>query len=103
MFLEYSYHLDDSVFAFKGTLQVEFDYIDPYVGNVTSVDDFATNLDATADSAEIIDATGAVVGQVELLTDEQRARFGAAVLKDLRESIEEACVAEGQRWASVPA
>jgi hypothetical protein len=33
----------------------------------------------------------------------QRARFGTAVLKELREEIEAACVAEGRRWARVPA
>ena len=91
MFLTYAYEIEGPAVLIRGALQVEFDFL----GGYGRVDDYAENFRATADSADIIDDKGQMVNRVELLTDEQRANWGAVVLKDCLGDITEACEAEG--------
>jgi len=74
----------------RGTVQVEFAYRREGHGA------FVEDVEAVAESATIVDHKSRHVGSVELLTDEQRARFGAVVLRECREDIEDACLEAGR-------
>ena len=93
MFTTYAYEIEGPAVVIRGTLQVEFNYAEGYSGRLSYVDPSVDVLRGVADSADLVDDRGRVVGTVELLTEEQKALWGAAVLKDCSEDIEAVCLA----------
>jgi hypothetical protein len=91
MFTDYSYEISGSDVTIKGTVRVEF-LPREWQGGI-----WAEDMGAIAESGQIVDDKNQVVGTVELLTDEQRAHWGAAVLRACWDDIEEACVEAARR------